>query len=498
MNKEIKIDLAQSSTTGFINYKGFINPNTGKTILYILALLAVLVLMFLTIKRRALLLEGSRQKTKIDSVEKREKKNNKKKISILVFTALGLLALTNTKANTKIFIITTKDNHGNKMANVEVKIYAKPILVEKSPYIVFDANGGEFLDGTTKMYFKLPNNICTAKEFYNSLTEDENIYLNENRHGATREGYYQAFGDHFDEVKDIAASDIFVNQFTQASNNGALKRETSNDSVVQANEETFESGQVIYVEWEKNDNAHVVTVNGNGAYRLAGNKKLYSYKMYKNELFDFGPIFYNKDGTNGIYVGFDDNRNCSNIPYGVRKNTALLEMSSSSDTYFACWNKKPDGIYMNDNLLSIGSKDNCFMDSITVSTENSIHLELRNTNVHAIGSNKLLLNNIGTDELSIAYEVNIREFPGIRWGDAKDSVMANARVDYYDINKVEFVYHGETISLLTGDDLELISSDTGITKSYKVTNSSKRETINNYFNNFYKSCKIEVVHDKKR
>ena len=161
--RELVIDLSDSGTASFVNYKGLVNPSTGSTLLFIVVIAAV---------------------AGITVVARR----NKKALMMIPVGIVAFLAI-NTKAEGTCFCIKIKDGNGNALSGVTVDVYAKPV-VEAAPAVKFDAAGGHFFDGTTEMYFRLPSSSCTFDELMNSLTEDEYYYWGDNTDSAYRSGYY--------------------------------------------------------------------------------------------------------------------------------------------------------------------------------------------------------------------------------------------------------------------------------------------------------------------
>lgn len=215
--REIEVSLANSSSVVFTNYKGLVNPNTGRSLLLTL---------FIVVAIAAITIIAIRQR-------------NIKHITTIIVLSLLLLGSVFVKANESDFVIRVIDGSGKGLENVKVKIYATP-KVEASPAIKFDANGGEFLDGTTVMYFRIPYNNYPLDNFYESLSDKDKLYFRMNYGKATREGFY-------------------------------LNRNVDTSSSVS-------NGDVIKLEWVENSEAHIAMVNGNGATLDIGKKKITNNK----------------------------------------------------------------------------------------------------------------------------------------------------------------------------------------------------------------------------
>ena len=147
--REIKLDLSKTSSATFTNYKGIVNPTTGRTLLFVVVIVGVIAITVVSRK-------------------------NKKTISnnIVLPVIAGALLFTSVKAIT-CPCITVKDGQGKPLVGVQVDIYATPIEVDAAPAIKFDANGGTFFDGTTEMYVRIPSSPCTFDEFRDFISDEE-------------------------------------------------------------------------------------------------------------------------------------------------------------------------------------------------------------------------------------------------------------------------------------------------------------------------------------
>ena len=421
--RELEVNLANSDSVVFTDFRGLVNPNTGRTIaIYVLTgILAILLI--------------------IDVIQKGKTKQ------ITTFLILGLLLFvsSNVKANEGDFVIRVKDGTGNGLGNVKIKIYAKPINVEASPAVKYDANGGEFLDGTTAMYFRIPYNGCTFQEYFESLPDEEIDYLRANYDGVTREGF----------VRTIDKSDPdYVN-----------------------------NGTTINVTWEENPDAHVVTIDGNGAIYNIGRKQLSRIKVYEKNMNDIfrhnDKYFFEKD--NKIFSGYDNNASCTNYQYGLAPNTDI----EFAETFYQCWFEEPDGVYIYENsdensenkYYFPGNKDLCF------STQ---HLQSDNTIYFGANMDKMLSKKI--------FFKNINEQQGISFKFTKLLSFAECYPGgmceewFEDVTspftRIRIVYQGNMLLDLSGDAL---TSDEENMDNYP-TSSSDREALYNYFDGYIDRC----------
>ena len=211
--RELVLDLSSTNnvTANFVNYKGLVNPTTGRTLLFLAVIAGVVGVTIVSIR-------------------------NKKKLMIIPIVAVGLVA-TAVQAQNIVLCpsVTVKDGQSKPLAGVQIDIYATPIEVDAAPAIKFDANGGTFFDGTTEMYFRIPNDPCSPSEFMNSLSDEEREYFQANIELAYRDGYYPDGGDEPD---------------------------------------TLTNGTVIKLHWTRDNTANLLRVNGNGGFINFHGKKI--------------------------------------------------------------------------------------------------------------------------------------------------------------------------------------------------------------------------------
>lgn len=488
--REIVTNLAESSTVGFVNNKGIIDPNTGRTLifLFIISFLVTLVVLSLSQRRKNEQKEFNEQEQKekteskesipLEKEEKVKKAKSKKKttakkaIKVFIFilipvTIFMLLVRMNANAVTKNFVITVHDSHGNKMSNVEVKIYAKPIKIDQSPAVIFDANGGEFYDGTTKMYFRLPYDGCSFDEFYNSLTTQEIGYLHDNRDLSTRDGY------------------VLV---------------PSNMPIKLVN------GQTILNNWEQSNKSNVITYYGNGGTLRFYGKELSSIKLYDFARPEIGRF---KNGNNYL-VGTSNSPKCSNYnKYGIN----VIDERYSDEVYL-CWNSQPDGIYVND-VLFVGSKETCFDSIETLFANESFQIRtfgeldyytfafIRNKNSDSLNITYLYPERVGlliTEASKKAQNKEVAE-DTIRRIAATDAAPAAEAVAVAHpkgnrINSLVIRENGEDVLSLTANDLNC--SGTGsyadrLSSGCSIENIEKLNYLKEYIDTVYSTCYREIV-----
>lgn len=466
--REIVTNLAESSTVGFVNNKGIIDPNTGRTIIYLFIVAFLITLVILSVNQRKTQEKKRYKEENINNENKpeeikeekkaRKKKSLKNKAKVLIFMLIPICLLLflikmNANAETKNFVITVHDGHGNKMANVEVKVYAKPIKVETHPAIIFDANGGTFFDGTTKMYFKLPYDGCTRDEFFDSLTFEENNYLTNNRELATKQG----------NVPEISRIPV-----------------------------TLYNGQVIDLEWLKSM-TNIIEINGNGgAYNFYG-RILSSIKIYDDRI-----DYINRFTNPGKYlVGSSSSEKCSNYnQYGIE----VIE-GKESPTRYLCWNEHPDGIYVN-NALFIGTKDNCFKGSNAYFNNGSVQLQYNNNNeYYTFGFERNILENtLKTSYLYPDYiDVFERKHEIIKRREEEQQVRKAAtsstpgivKPSGTKVNTLIIRENGEDVLSLTSNELECTGSGTYADRFISrcsIENTEKLNYLKEYVDTIYSNC----------
>ena len=223
------------------------------------------------------------------------------------------------------FPITVEDGKGDALPGVQIDVYATPVIDAQSA-VKFDANGGNFFDGSTEMYFRIPYNGCTFNEFINSLDSTTNHYLNENIDKAYRSGYSRGFP---------IAPDNLTN------------------------------GMVLPVIWSENVNDFLLRLDGNGGVYDYYGESLKSL-VFANDS-DYYSYVNNFVNTGSYFIGLDDTPTCSRyssngLDVQHYRRIQYRQAGEYDQVVYMCWNKKPDGIYVNGTLLR-GNTDSCFEES---------------------------------------------------------------------------------------------------------------------------------------
>ena len=393
--QEFRVNLTNGGTVSFVDYR-HTNPKTGQTILFLLVLIAILLATFLLVK-----------------------KGNEKTI-LGIIAVLALIMIYQVKAVDN-FTITVSDKEGNRLANVEIEIYAKPIHVEASPAIKFSANGGNFLDGETEMYARIPSNGCTPDEFWNSLTEEEEDYLWYNMMGAYRENYYPTVDDMPETLKD---------------------------------------GDVVNVLWEENDEATLVTLDGNGGTYDFHGTKLNKIIGYRDSNLSYFAYEFQKN--NSYVIGSDDNKSCSH--YGTNGIwNAENELSEEANTYYVCWNSKPDGIYV-DGVLFLGNEDSCYQESYLESLNNGTETYLSTTDYFVKFYNDDVIKHIYIE---------------ITFG---STIKSMTPLPQQSIHTIEIIKNNQVILSITEEDM---SQDE---YGYYISNAEKANLLQEYLENLHIKC----------
>ena len=426
--EEIIVDLSAKKTE-FINYKKLLNPKTGKSIIVIITLIVVII--------GTILLISTKQKKKI----------------MLLLIPLLLVSLTfSVKATNNNFIITVRDKAGNKMANVQVEVYAKPTKVEGTPAIKYVANGGTFLDGTDIIYIKLPKSELSMNEFYdylNSLPEEQ---LNE----------------------------LFLNM------NGVIRENYEPNYRVGGMPETLKNGTEIKIIWNPiSDENKIITIKGNGGSFKFKNKIITEIKVYSDNILYIEKVLDMFKNNDNYLIGEDNNSSCDNyqsngLPKNKESNYYDI-FDEIPETMYLCWNKKPDGIYVNDSLF-LGNADSCYENSQSVYNEDYY------LNLHNIKQSMLNFENINSEDIKIVYykivpqrktNSNILIFNNIQDLNDSDNI----------INKLEIVSNGKVILTLTESDLNYNYDNNYNRYEHYFINASKRDQLIAYLKTINKnSC----------
>ena len=289
---EVKVDLSKGEAV-FINYRG-VNPNTGRSILLIVLLVGGLGIVTILLKSK-----------------------NKKKALYVILPLVLLGIILQAKALGEPFIINVKDREGNKMANVEVLVYGKPIAIDAQPAVKISANGGQSLDGETIMYVKIPQSPCTYAEletYIDSLPEEERTQMLMNIYYATRGNYMLA--------------DNPVEELDQ-----------------------YTHGMTLNLQWIEEDTT-LVRLHGNGGYFPFRGKILTEVRVYDYKLHSIVNKFIHDEKEN---VGIDTSSSCEMPsfilePYRSSEfgEDRLPKVGSSQEIdYYECWEKDPRQLKVN-------------------------------------------------------------------------------------------------------------------------------------------------------
>ena len=161
--REITIDLSNTNgNVSFVDYKGG-NPTTGRSILVILGVIAVVGATIIV--------------------------SRKNKKALVIVPAILLVFVAYKAYAQECLCVHIKDGSGNPLSYVTVDVYGTPV-VTAAPAIKLDANGGHFMNGKEIIYMALPSAECTIEELWDSLTNEEADYYLDNIEGAYRDGYY--------------------------------------------------------------------------------------------------------------------------------------------------------------------------------------------------------------------------------------------------------------------------------------------------------------------
>ena len=413
--REITLDVSKSGNANFIDYRGLSNPSTGRSLLVFLGIITAAGVTILVSKK------------------------NKKSL-LVIPVIVGVALLTTVEAQADCRVVSVKDGTGKAISGVIIDIYAEPYLVEDAPGVKIDANGGHFFDGTTVMYVRLPSETCTGEEWRNSLSTDKLEHILLNMMMAYRDGY--------------------------------TPNETTNSS-----DGYMHDGDIYYMNWEQDSSSTTIEVKANGGYIDFYGTQLTDVYLYDDDRIRLilGKF---KNGDKKI-IGFDDNAACSHYnQYGL-STTQSPEVDWDSilrridyrqeDIAYACWNSKPDGIYVNDTVF-IGTDDTCY-------NESRLYQEERDAFVLYNYEKGIYVGNINDNP------VFSKLFPG-------KSIQVNDEVpEEEDITKIEIVKNGTTILTINQNELSYDSSE----EVYLINNTQKKNTLTNYLQNLYSNNCLEAT-----
>ena len=403
--REMTIDLSKTDGASFVDYRGG-NPGTNRSLYVILGVAGVVGLTIVLSKKK------------------------KKQALIVPIIALGLFVV-NVKAGT-CNCVTVKDGQGNALAGVQIDIYAKPV-VDAEPAVKYDANGGHFFDGTEYMYVRIPSEECSVDEFWNSLSEEQAYYIEDNIWGAYRAGYYP-------DGVDYPA--------------------------------TLTNGTVLLLEWYEASDARLGTIYGNGGtYNFYG-KELEEVTVYRNN----NPDYLIKEFKNGdkYVIGTDTTSSCSEYnAYGL-KNTndyGKLNPTPKSKLYL-CWHNKPDGVYVNGEVY-LGNRNSCYLESAMYISSTMVEL------YKGVYHDVLILNydNTTGDIVVTQSAISIAEEADLRIGGLAKPALET----------LEIVNNGQTVVAFTKNDFTL--TDDG----YVIADSEKKDLLLSYYRDLYNHCGVDVA-----
>ena len=439
--EELTVDLGNKKAE-FIDFRTILNPNTGRSILIIIALVAVILLGVFIFKINH------------PQIEPKSKSKGKKKTALLLIPIIGFGLVCQVFADDSEFVITVKDKNGNKLSGVTVDIYAKPVRVYGEPAVKFNANGGIFLDGSDTLYVKLPIAEMNYPQF------EEYLYDNDI--------------DMFYNIMGVSYKDNFVPIFP--------------DDIT-----TLKNGTEIKINWEyvSGDNIKVMTVHGNGGTLNFNGKKLTEFSFISDGP-EFADLFTNFVKENSYKIGYDVDSSCSHYSSnGLMKYSDDYFSSSIPKDIYLCWNDKPDGIYVDDALF-VGNDSSCFVESSASIYDNYINLNslLNNDEISFELYNDEFLINYWQYERKSIWNKEVRSFSDVKNSKSPQSTDINVYSSQFsqsneekvksndvpDINKIEVVKDGRVIISLSKSDLLFTAGS----DSFTIKDEAKRNQLQSY------------------
>ncbi len=417
--REIRMDLSKTSEASFVDYRGMVNPTTGRSLLVLFGIAGVAAATVLASRK------------------------NKKSIMVIPIVTVGLL-ITAVKAAPTCPCIKVKDGNGNVLVGVQVDIYATPIRAEAAPAIKFDANGGKFFDGTTEMYVRIPNNGCSFNDMINGLGEERATEVTNNVMNAYRQSYRPTAPNIPNELHN---------------------------------------GDVIKMNWTSSPDQTLQTLDANGGTITVFGKTYTRITNYKGVLLDVINEIGEVTGPARL-IGYDNNQSCNHYSeYGIWDTRGVVE---DSEIIYACWNNKPDGIYVND-VLFLGNDKTCYTESDMESYDSGIYL----SNMYG---DEIYIGDIDIDDIYFGrlYRGATQKQSGgiipLNPGDelvASGGQQATIQKDSPDgdnITKVEIVKDGVTILSLNGEDFEYEEGN------YYILNDEKLTILRDYMDEVIATC----------
>ena len=202
-------------------------------------------------------------------------------------------------------------------------------------------------------------------------------------------------------------------------------------------------------------------------------EELLSSSFLRKEFFcSLLTLYFENPGMTNI--GYDEYASCNRYTsYGVEDRNNWKEEDEVQYTYYVCWHERPDGIYVNDIMVNVGTLETCFNQSYPWLTDNRImffkYLDNKETRFGV---------NFESDDFYFRYTYG--RLPIVP--DSIDDNIPSEGNNSAAINKIEFIKDGKAVVTLTGSDLEDIESD------YYIVNDTKLEKVLNYFNPIYEYC----------
>ena len=434
--REISLDLSNTNNISFIDYRGLSNPNTGRTLLFIVVIMSVIAITLVARK-------------------------NKKVLFIIPIVAITVF-VNKANATNDCFTIQINDGSGNPLRSVQVDVYAKPTNVEANPAVKFVAAGGRFFDGTTIAYMRLPYNSITADEFWNTMPVEDADYFDDNMMHATREGYY---------LDGYIFPDVLVNG-----------TEIPADWMEDNSARVFE-----------------IRGNG-GTYDFYGKQLTSVYSYEESDILKYAPRFikgdsyyigfddnaacsaYNNYGIHDTYVELPDIMTFAGTT--ILSSTLGDEMSetvSSSPSiqtyvYYDCWNNRPDGIYINDTVF-LGKPETCFFESF-LHKDSGDYYFINNTYNKSIYAGyyqdlpfsfSAIYNSYTDKDGNNSPKKRMIMPEGI-----ESEIPDNSREA---VNKIEVVRNGVTILTINSSE---ITNYQDAEASFVITNDEKRQILESY------------------
>ncbi len=418
VKEQYTVDLAKDTTVEFVDFRST-NPKTGRSLIFLVILAVAVVGASLVVK-----------------------KDKKKLMVIIPVLALGVVAYQVYAANN--FKIIVKDKAGNRLAGVEVSVYAKPISVSAAPAVIIKANGGHFFDGKTEIYLKLPHDGCNFSDVVNALSEDEYNEYELYMETVARDGYYPNY-------PTFPAGPLH-------------------------------DGDAFSFTWERSDYANIVKIDGNGGVVEVNGRVVSSLDIYEEDFYYSSYYFTNGDKT---FIGFDEDPSCSNYDeFGVQKNESLLDYYYNNlqkrktrilpETVYACWSSKPDGIYVNGQAF-IGNVDSCYNQAEMDVDDNGFEL---NSGYKAIDFYEY----DGTFYIEIPRNTTPKPNGSDAFFREIKAVGVPFVSGYDEIHSVEIVENGVVVLSVSEDELEY----TGY--GYIVTDSDKSDYLQDYMHEIMNHC----------